>query len=475
MKQKFFWLATACFLATGLNVNANTIDNFNSRPGITCSQIKTYLQGHCWAFPGFEVNRDNWNPRIEGDGAMVSSNASPNSGIYTPVLNIENSLSISFAYKFNQAIVAGTRRWIKVYLSDANNANVVLLDSVELRNVNVSKSYNYNRGFLSIKPGIYKVFINYGGNGGSTQIAIDDLNISASLYYESGCNSAPIAINDKFNGLPHHYATGTVTNNDKDPDSESMNAYLVTNSPDGKVTLETDGSFTFTPNAGFNGKSTTFAYKVCDQCALCSHDATVTINFLNEKDGGLPVSLVDLKGLYMSNGDVELSWITENERNIARYEVERSMDGNKWKKLGTIDSKNTEKTAYDFTDGIGRNKVEKNDIYYRLKQVDAEGKIATSRLLVVRVYNTRALKMVSVTPNPDKNDIAVTTQLNEKSFVAMKIMDESGAVKLKKSLKAEAGANSYMIEGSSNLKPGNYTLEVLINSKEKMLVQLIKE
>jgi stage V sporulation protein SpoVS len=83
--------------------------------------------------------------------------------------------------------------------------------------------------------------------------------------------------------------------------------------------------------------------------------------------------------------------------------------------------------------------------------------------------------MVSVTPNPAINDIAVTTQLNETSYVAMKIFDASGVVVLNKALKAGAGANSFIMEGSSHLQPGSYMLDVTVNSKERMMVKLIKE
>jgi hypothetical protein len=98
-----------------------------------------------------------------------------------------------------------------------------------------------------------------------------------------------------------------------------------------------------------------------------------------------------------------------------------------------------------------------------------------SRLLVVRVYNTIAVKMMSVTPNPAKNDISVTAQLNENSYVAMKILNADGAIVLNKTSRAGAGATSWMIEGSHNLLPGAYTLDVTVNSKERMMVKLIKE
>ena len=82
---------------------------------------------------------------------------------------------------------------------------------------------------------------------------------------------------------------------------------------------------------------------------------------------------------------------------------------------------------------------------------------------------------MSVTPNPAKNDISVTAQLNESSYVAMKILNADGAIVMNKTSKADIGATNFILDGSSRLLPGAYTLDVSVNSKERMLVKLIKE
>ena len=83
--------------------------------------------------------------------------------------------------------------------------------------------------------------------------------------------------------------------------------------------------------------------------------------------------------------------------------------------------------------------------------------------------------MVSVTPNPAKNDISVNVQLNETSVIVMKLLSNSGAEIMKKTVKANSGSNSYLMEGSNRIQKGMYLLEVIINSKERMIVKLIKE
>jgi hypothetical protein len=471
MKRIFCSLIVTGLFVTG--TMAQVTENFNTRNGVALTQLKGYLQSHCWTIPDFDITPSN----VDSHGWLVPGaviSATQRTGIYTPSLDVPGNITISFNWQFDQAFEKGTRRWVKVYLTDPNNIIVTRLDSFECTPVSPQSSYTYNKSFANIQAGIYKVFLNYQGIGGTARIAIDQLVVSAALHYAEGCNTSPIAENDNITGLPDHTATGQVTTNDRDADKDHINAYLINNSPDGKVVLHGDGSFTFTPNPDFKGRSTSFTYKVCDNGygRLCSPDATVKLNFPDES-----VSLSDFAGLYNDGGQVVLKWATGFEFNSNRFEIERSINGHKWLTAGTVKAQGTSnvKKVYEFNDEVGRNTALKKDLYYRLKQFDNTGKVAVSRLLVVRVYNTPTVKMVSVTPNPAKNDISVTAQLNESSYVAMKILNADGAIVMNKMSKFEAGANSFIMVGSSNLLPGAYTLDVTVNSKERMMVKLIKE
>ena len=478
MKRNFTLVSAWILLSLG--VTAQTSDNFNSRPGVTTAQVKSYLQGQCWMFSEFHVNNSGWVPAIEGDGAMVSGTsvtASSTTGIYTPVLDVPGNISISFRYKFNHTFGNGVRRWLKVYLTDEDNNIVSLLDSVEFNSVSGTTIYDFSKSFSPVGSGLYKVYINYQGTGGSTAIAIDELVISADRHYTGGCNTAPVAVNDNISGGANHHASGKVTLNDSDPNNDAFTAYLVNGSADGEVVFFADGNFTFTPNEAFTGSTTSFTYRICDNGAgtLCSEEATVNLNF--PVGATLPVSLVDFKGLYKDDGKVSLSWITNFEQNSKRFEIERSLDGIKWETAGTVKAQGvaTVKHSYEFMDEVSSRTVNKKDLYYRLKLVDLDGRTSVSRILIVRVYNTRTLKMVSVTPNPSRNDIAVNIQLNEDAMVSMKILNAAGSVVMNKTLKTGAGSNSFIMDGTSKLKPGMYVLEVTINMRERMIVKLIKE
>ena len=157
------------------------------------------------------------------------------------------------------------------------------------------------------------------------------------------------------------------------------------------------------------------------------------------------------------------------------YVIERSLDGEKFETIGTVENKAAVKEGqFNFRDHFRTAIALNNDFYYRLKQVEADGNIVYSKVLIARMFNTRSLASLSVTPDPLANDILVNVQLNENSYVVMKVTDEKGNLILKEGQKAEFGANIYTLEGTHNLNPGLYTLEVTVNSKERMIMKLSK-
>jgi hypothetical protein len=83
--------------------------------------------------------------------------------------------------------------------------------------------------------------------------------------------------------------------------------------------------------------------------------------------------------------------------------------------------------------------------------------------------------MVSVTPNPVRKDIGLRIDLNEDAYISLKIVNSSGTTQMRRNIKARSGMNTYLMDGSSALLPGIYFLEIIVNSKERMIVSLVKE
>ena len=91
-------------------------------------------------------------------------------------------------------------------------------------------------------------------------------------------NNAPVANNDSYdapNGILTVPAATGVLADDTDPDGDTLTAQLVDNPGNGTVILNPDGSFTYTPNASFDGTDS-FTYRAFDGTTT-GNIATVTI------------------------------------------------------------------------------------------------------------------------------------------------------------------------------------------------------
>ena len=98
-------------------------------------------------------------------------------------------------------------------------------------------------------------------------------------------NEAPVAANDTESVDEDNLLTVTtpgVLANDTDSDSDPLTAILVSDVSDGTLALNSDGSFSYTPDAHFNGTDA-FTYKANDGTAD-SNIATVTITVNSQND-----------------------------------------------------------------------------------------------------------------------------------------------------------------------------------------------
>uniref|UniRef100_UPI0021CAAF4D putative Ig domain-containing protein n=1 Tax=Parapedobacter soli TaxID=416955 RepID=UPI0021CAAF4D len=76
-------------------------------------------------------------------------------------------------------------------------------------------------------------------------------------------NTAPVAVDDPVTVIENTPATGNVLTNDSDVEGNALAASLMTAPANGMIVLNTDGSFTYTPNSNYNGLDS-LQYEVCD-------------------------------------------------------------------------------------------------------------------------------------------------------------------------------------------------------------------
>lgn len=465
-------LMVAAFLMATVCSFSQLTENFNSRSGVAAGQVKTFLQTNCWQFSGFSSSGNAGV--IEGDGALfLDSAVAQPAALYTPVLNLQGTTNLSFTFSFSKT--AAYTRWIKIYTANAFNQVVKAVDSIEINNTAANAVYTYNKT-VDAGNGVYKIFIQYSDAVRATQLVFDRLQVSAGLHYTSGCNGTPVAVADAFSaGAPGSMVSGNVLQNDRDPDRENLNAYLISGSADGTVNLLSNGAFTFVPRAGFNGSSTSFAYKACDDGygQLCSPTAVVTIFF--SSGNVVPIRFVEFAAAYSSN-EVKLNWVTAYENSTENFDVERGNDSLHFKKItsvkgyGTLGSINT----YKHSDVQSPETDKYKDLYYRLKSKDADGKIVYSPVVKVRIEGISGLHSMKVVPNPVVNNIVLNLQLNKSCEATVKVINSTGMEVYSQPVKGVAGQNALTLKETSQLPKGLYFVQVLIDKKEKLLAKIIK-
>ncbi|RFM33077.1 Ig-like domain-containing protein, partial [Chitinophaga silvisoli] len=124
-------------------------------------------------------------------------------------------------------------------------------------NANGSFTYTPNANFNGIDTVTYQACDNIG----ACDTALLIITVTA-------MNDAPIAADDAITINEDIQGTGNVLINDTDPDGNALTASVVTNPAHGTIVLNTDGSFTYTPDANFNGIDTA-TYQACDNTGAC--------------------------------------------------------------------------------------------------------------------------------------------------------------------------------------------------------------
>lgn len=121
----------------------------------------------------------------------------------------------------------------------------------------------------------------------------------------------------------------------------------------------------------------------------------------------VPVSLFDFSGIVSGNVN-RLFWKTASENNSRSFEIERSADAVRFEKIGEITAAGNSNFIryYQFTD----DRLFASAYYYRLKQIDADGKFVLSPVILLIQRDSR--NVVLVFPNPVKNIATVVLNKN---------------------------------------------------------------
>ena len=151
------------------------------------------------------------------------------------------------------------------------------------------------------------------------------------------------------------------------------------------------------------------------------------------------------------DGAVLLTWSTAQEQNSKNFEIERSSDGRRFSRIGSVIAAGNSNaiSRYSYIDDMPLKGLN----YYRLKQIDLDGKFAYSEVAQV---NFDGGERLFVFPNPAADQLTVQLPANSR-FTSVHIIDISGKLVLQKQL---ASGSSTLKLNIRSLSPGSYVLQL---------------
>lgn len=125
--------------------------------------------------------------------------------------------------------------------------------------------------------------------------------------------------------------------------------------------------------------------------------------------GVVPVTIIDFKAIKLDQ-TVLLSWYATHEVDFKNFEIERSTDGISFEKIKTITGQNL--ANYSFAD---EQLPDANTIYYRIKMIDANGKISYGKIVTIRINDNFSNALIYPNPASDHLGIKLGQSLSQNS------------------------------------------------------------
>lgn len=169
----------------------------------------------------------------------------------------------------------------------------------------------------------------------------------------------------------------------------------------------------------------------------------------------LPVTFTHIQAVQKQKV-VTVEWITASETNNAYFVVERSADGvNNFQNLGRVNGNGTTNAAHQYWFNDEAPLTGAN--YYRVKQVDIDGKFSYSKVVKVTV-SSEATEKIVIAPNPVNQNIRLQLT-NSSSVYQLQVYGVDGKVLLQNT-GVEIQLNTYLNSQLNKLTKGLYFIKV---------------
>ena len=199
--------------------------------------------------------------------------------------------------------------------------------------------------------------------------------------------------------------------------------------------------------------------------------ATLVLDSIVASYAALPVSFTSLTASAVGTA-VKLAWSTISESNNKGFEIYRSPDGVKWANLGFVSGagNSSVKNNYSYTD----KDLVAGTYYYRLNQVDLDGKSALTNVVKVNLAGQNNFSLNQSYPNPMRGSSVISYSVPQQTKVRITIYDVSGKViKVAEDAIRQKGNYNLMVD-ASRMNSGVYYYKMEAGSftaTRKMIIQ----
>lgn len=166
----------------------------------------------------------------------------------------------------------------------------------------------------------------------------------------------------------------------------------------------------------------------------------------------------------LTNDRIILNWVTQKEGNSNHFEVERSADGQNFKTIGLVLGPLEESAGSKFYKIKDQMTVllEKNSLYYRLKQVNTDGTYGYSQVISLRMpVAAKSESKMDVSPNPFRDQVIVNTRLNRSGLMELRVLDLGGHAVKSDLVNIAKGANRISVENLGSFNAGIYFVQLV--------------
>jgi hypothetical protein len=187
--------------------------------------------------------------------------------------------------------------------------------------------------------------------------------------------------------------------------------------------------------------------------------------------GPLPISLNYFNGTKQGSHHL-LNWkVTCNSTPRATMILERSADSRNFMGINSITADAARcNQPFDYTDTDPL----KGMNYYRLKMIDADGKISYSGMVAL-LNAVKGFDIISIAPNPVINDhFKLNVSSAQSSKMDIIIFDMQGRLVNRQTVQLIAGFNSLPIQ-AGRLAAGTYTIQASIAGEQTRQLRFVKQ